>query len=569
MGREPSTHAESVVSHSRCPAVRALVALSLAFVAACGPSDPRGAGPAGLASTAAALGEPCAGWTCEDLQYAAFDGCDCGCGCWDPDCDDAGQVLYGCGPDEQCAPPGVCEAAAPDPAEPCDAWACDVFTFDAGDGCDCACGCWDPDCDDPLADVVGCAAGESCVAPGDCAADVTCAGWTCAANFYGQLDGCDCACGCWDPDCDDPTALLVGCAGGEVCVPPGLCSEDATCAGWTCDTAFYAAGDGCDCGCGCWDPDCSDPLQALHGCAPGAACVPPSECREASAGGPCAGWTCADASWGALDGCDCDCGCWDPDCDFPDADVRNCTADGACFRPGVCRPADHLVAPCSGWACAGTFFATGDGCDCRCGCWDPDCDVVGGPVASCAAGAACETPGVCETACAAACAGRECGSDGCGGTCGSCAGDLRCTAAGRCEVPCVPACQGRACGFDGCGGSCGACGDGTVCEVGACVPCTPDCAGKACGDDGCRGTCGVCAAGAECSAGRCVDLADSSGDGRTRADTGAGPTCAVGGSPDAPPGAGGSFPSGTSLPLLLLAALALASAARAARRRGA
>ena len=38
---------------------------------------------------------------------------------------------------------------------------------------------------------------------------------------------------------------------------------------WTCDPSFYEAGDGCDCACGAWDPDCDDPSMSVFGCSQG------------------------------------------------------------------------------------------------------------------------------------------------------------------------------------------------------------------------------------------------------------------------------------------------------------
>jgi hypothetical protein len=44
--------------------------------------------------------------------------------------------------------------------------------------------------------------------------------WTCNLAYYGASDGCDCACGAWDPDCDGAYgAALYGCSGDDdVCV---------------------------------------------------------------------------------------------------------------------------------------------------------------------------------------------------------------------------------------------------------------------------------------------------------------------------------------------------------------
>ena len=65
------------------------------------------AGPLNLTSAAPDVAP--AGWLCELAVYASGDGCDCGCGVWDPDCDVAGIVgAWGCAAGEACSPPGVC-----------------------------------------------------------------------------------------------------------------------------------------------------------------------------------------------------------------------------------------------------------------------------------------------------------------------------------------------------------------------------------------------------------------------------------------------------------------------------
>ena len=56
------------------------------------------------------------------------------------------------------------------------------------------------------------------------------AAWTCSSNWYDATDGCDCSsCGAWDPDCDDTSAYVYGCAGGDTCIadgsPGGVCSS--------------------------------------------------------------------------------------------------------------------------------------------------------------------------------------------------------------------------------------------------------------------------------------------------------------------------------------------------------
>ncbi|MFC1611892.1 putative metal-binding motif-containing protein [Myxococcota bacterium] len=47
-------------------------------------------------------------WTCSTIHYDTNDGCDCGCGAYDPDCDDPHQVLYGCPEGQLCSTDGVC-----------------------------------------------------------------------------------------------------------------------------------------------------------------------------------------------------------------------------------------------------------------------------------------------------------------------------------------------------------------------------------------------------------------------------------------------------------------------------
>ena len=47
---------------------------------------------------------------------------------------------------------------------------------------------------------------------------------------------------------------------------------------------YYATGDGCDCGCGGYDPDCDTQVD-VFGCSPGVACVPPGVCEGSGAGG--------------------------------------------------------------------------------------------------------------------------------------------------------------------------------------------------------------------------------------------------------------------------------------------
>jgi hypothetical protein len=51
----------------------------------------------------------------------------------------------------------------------------------------------------------------------------------------------------------------VDCADGSD-EDPALCGGVPV--GWTCDSGYSHASDGCDCGCGAYDPDCADTTSA-------------------------------------------------------------------------------------------------------------------------------------------------------------------------------------------------------------------------------------------------------------------------------------------------------------------
>ena len=54
---------------------------------------------------------------------------------------------------------------------------------------------------------------------------------------------------------------------------PGVPSRVRPPEAWTCPPETYHAGDGCHCQCGVQDPDCNEPSATLHGCPPGSSCV--------------------------------------------------------------------------------------------------------------------------------------------------------------------------------------------------------------------------------------------------------------------------------------------------------
>ena len=113
--------------------------------------------------------------------------------------------------------------------------------------------------------------------------------WVCDPALYDAGDGCDCNCGTFDPDCDDPNQRLYNCRPGQVCSDEGVCVDDLPAepvdpdgvpAAWECDEEFYGAGDGCDCDCGAYDIDCDDPQQRVYNCGPGEVCGEYGECID-------------------------------------------------------------------------------------------------------------------------------------------------------------------------------------------------------------------------------------------------------------------------------------------------
>lgn len=54
--------------------------------------------------------------------------------------------------------------------------------------------------------------GDTCIGP-ECPPDE----WTCNIDWYGAGDKCDCACGAYDPDCDDKNLQIAGCGAFQVC----------------------------------------------------------------------------------------------------------------------------------------------------------------------------------------------------------------------------------------------------------------------------------------------------------------------------------------------------------------
>jgi hypothetical protein len=131
--------------------------------------------------------------------------------------------------------------------------------------------------------------------------------WTCKPEQYGSGDGCQCNCGAFDPDCNPFEAVSINCPNhDDICIPgptnQPICAlrhevlsdrkliqiqsgvevhhpqfffsndtdidgapwgnytktytRSAVPTSWTCNPLFYGSKDGCDCECGAWDPDC-------------------------------------------------------------------------------------------------------------------------------------------------------------------------------------------------------------------------------------------------------------------------------------------------------------------------
>ncbi len=59
-----------------------------------------------------------------------------------------------------------------------------------------------------------------------CADDCNWVNWTCDRNYYNADDGCDCGCGSYDPDCRDSTQEIFGCADGQGCNLSGYCDDN-------------------------------------------------------------------------------------------------------------------------------------------------------------------------------------------------------------------------------------------------------------------------------------------------------------------------------------------------------
>jgi hypothetical protein len=220
-------------------------------------------------------------WKCAWDHYGSGDGCHCGCGAKDPDCEGLGCSAARCF-DGACT---VCndELGRPYPCAAAEAgWdhdlqdgvggnqyaQCNGLRFNAGDGCDCGCGGIDPDCGDGEGcDEEGCTddACDRCTdgtsapfGPTGCAPETWVVTNQCNPDNYGTGDGCDCGCGVPDPDCGAGGCTGAGCQDAAC----DVCNDGAgfyvQCPGWVCTSPEAMTTSSCDCGCGVIDPACRD-----------------------------------------------------------------------------------------------------------------------------------------------------------------------------------------------------------------------------------------------------------------------------------------------------------------------
>jgi hypothetical protein len=268
------------------------------------------------------------------------------------------------------------------PLDPPEEWSCDEARYADGAHCDCGCNTPDPDCADEAACTEGSCEAEGCdVRHDDDGNALRPDAYSCDAETFASLDGCDCGCGAIDPDC-----VGFGCT-GEGCRDTGCTRcRDEEGALFSCDFScdLDRLGDGtCDCGCGMLDPDCDDTGCAEPGCyADGC-----EKCEGTQGAFECERGACPAGF--ELDGA-CNCGCRerDPECLTSEACVEpGCSAPGC----GRCFDVEGELLVCEDWLCDFEKQGGGDGCNCGCGAADSDCEVGQGCVGQGCMAEGCET----------------------------------------------------------------------------------------------------------------------------------------------------------------------------------
>lgn len=278
-----------------------------------------------------------------------------------------------------------------------------------------------------------------------------------APNDGGVVDG-----GPQEPLC------VPACGSGEYCNTSAVCVPTPRPASWVCSFEAYRDGETCDCACGAYDPDCDDASLPVANCFSGScesdgsctACVPQcdgKECGDDGCGGDCGycslpGQNFCNAA-GTCEACTADCTdkiCGDDGCG---GSCGTCAAGTAC-ELGLCQQ------PEAGASCEGRCGDVApDGCSCEANCHE--------------FGTCCVDVNVCG--CQPNCLGKECGPDGCGGFCGGCLAEDLCTEDQLCvDNPCDP---NPCTAFGTCNEADGSCACATGYAGATCGECAPDYAG--------------------------------------------------------------------------------------------
>jgi len=144
---------------------------------------------------------------------------------------------------------------------------------------------------------------------------------------------------------------------------------------FSCGEDRWDDGAHCDCGCLVADPDCA----GGEGCTAASCEADGCDVRHDEGGAairPVA-YSCDEATFGTLDGCDCGCDAIDPDCLADGCTEPGCKQD-ACQR---CRDEEGAALSCT-FTCPEELLGDGT-CDCGCGAADPDCSDLGCPEPGC------------------------------------------------------------------------------------------------------------------------------------------------------------------------------------------
>ncbi len=263
------------------------------------------------------------------------------------------------------------------------------------------------------------------------------------------------------PNCSGKQCGDDGCGGS--C---GSCSTNETCKNGKCEPKCTPNCSGKQCG----DDGCGGSCgscPANHDCINGK-CVCRKQCTGKQCGPDGCGGSCGTCASGSV--CTFNGLCCQPNCTGKQCGGDGCGGScGTCQSGYSCVGGKCVGGAPPQWTCASTKYGASDGCDCNCGAYDPDCDKQPVPAYNCNPNEVCTKSGKC---CKPDCSGKQCGDDGCGGSCGTCTSGQQCKN-GQCVAGCTPNCAGKQCGDDGCGGSCGTCNAGYVCSNHQCVSNTP------------------------------------------------------------------------------------------------